>query len=1056
MQLAEISIRRPVFATVLSLLIVLVGAVSFNRLTVREYPKIDEPVVTVSVRYAGASAEVIESQVTKPLEDSIAGIDGVDVITSISRAEQGQITVRFRLEKDADSAAAEVRDRTSRVRNRLPQAIEEPVISKVEADAFPVIQVGFSSESLSALEINDLVNRIVKPRLQTVTGVADVRVFGERKYAMRVWLDSDKMASYRLTTQDVEDAIRRSNLELPAGRIESQQREFTVTSQTNLVRPGQFGDIVIRNVSGFSVKVRDVARVQEGAADERTAVRLNGRPAVAVGVIRQATANPLDLSKGVRDVLPKLRADLPADLRVEIANDNSVFIDRSVKNVYRTIAEAVLLVALVIFVFLRTVRASIIPIVTIPVSLVGTFALMALAGFTINTLTLLALVLAIGLVVDDAIVMLENIFRHIEEGMDPFSASIKGAREIGFAVVTMTATLVAVYAPLAFTPGRTGRLFVEFALALAGAVVVSGFVALTLTPMMCSQLLRHNPKPNRFDRFMERVLTSVSDRYGNALRWVVTARFGSSKAAGRSGFGSRLAGFALQARWLVVAVMLFCAAAIALIFPTMKQELSPLEDRGVILANVNAPDGATLEYTNRYAQALEEMGKPFKEFDRIFANVGNPTVAQASVVYRTVDWDNRTRSTIEMARELQPKFNALPGVTAFPITPPSLGQGFRERPLNFVVQTSDSYQNLSLVVRQMLDEIAKNPGIVSPDVDLRLNKPSLRIDIERDKAADLGVSVEVVAKAIETLLGGRNVTRYKRDAEQYDVIVQTQASGRSTPEDIDRIYVRGKNDAMIPLSALVKVRESVSPRELNHFGQRRSVSITASLSADYSLGEALTFMNQAAGKVLKPGYSTDLNGTSREFKNSQGALAIVFVLALVFIFLVLAAQFESFVDPLVIMLSVPLSMIGALMTLKWSGGSLNVYSQIGLITLVGLITKHGILIVEFTNQLRGQGMEMIDALVKASAQRLRPILMTTGAMVLGAVPLALADGAGAESRRQIGWVIVGGMSLGTLLTIFVVPTMYTLFARRKIPGANKKVAKEQPDDPMLHPDYVAK
>ena len=1059
MQIAEISIRRPVFATVLSLLIVLVGAVSFNRLTVREYPKIDEPVVTVSVRYAGASAEVIESQVTKPLEDSIAGIDGVDVITSISRADQAQISVRFRLEKDADSAAAEVRDRTSRVRNRLPQAIEEPVIAKVEADAFPVIQVAFSSETLSALQINDLVNRIVKPRLQTVTGVADVRIFGERKYAMRVWLDSDKMASYRLTTQDVEDAIRRSNLELPAGRIESQQREFSVTSQTNLVRPGQFDEIIIKTVNGFPVKVRDVARVQEGAADERSTVRLNGRPAVAVGVIRQATANPLDLSKGVRDALPKLRADLPADLLVDIANDNSVFIDRSVRNVYRTIVEAVLLVALVIFVFLRTARASIIPIVTIPVSLIGTFALMALAGFTINTLTLLALVLAIGLVVDDAIVMLENIFRHIEEGMDPFSASIKGAREIGFAVVTMTATLVAVYAPLAFTPGRTGRLFVEFALALAGAVVVSGFVALTLTPMMCSQLLRHNPKPNRFDRLMERVLTSISERYGAALRWVVTARYqssGPSGSAGRGAFTGRVAGFILQARWLVVAVMLLCAAAIALIFPTMKQELSPLEDRGVILANVNAPDGATLEYTNRYAQALEEMGKPYQEFDRIFANVGNPTVAQASVVYRTVDWDKRTRSTIEMARELQPKFNALPGVTAFPITPPSLGQGFRERPLNFVIQTSDSYQNLNAVVRQMLDEIAKNPGIVSPDVDLRLNKPALRIDIERDKAADLGVSVEVVAKAVETLLGGRNVTRYKRDAEQYDVIVQTQASGRSTPEDIDRIYVRGKNDAMIPLSALVKVRESVSPRELNHFGQRRSVSITASLSGDYSLGEAITFMNQTAGKVLKTGYSTDLNGTSREFKNSQGALAIVFVLALVFIFLVLAAQFESFVDPLVIMLSVPLSMIGALLALKWSGGSLNVYSQIGLITLVGLITKHGILIVEFTNQLRGQGMEMIDALVKASAQRLRPILMTTGAMVLGAVPLALADGAGAESRQQIGWVIVGGMSLGTLLTIFVVPTMYTLFARSKIPGANQKVAKEQPDEPLLHPDYVAK
>uniref|UniRef100_UPI00286C7B85 efflux RND transporter permease subunit n=1 Tax=Polaromonas sp. TaxID=1869339 RepID=UPI00286C7B85 len=562
MLLAEVSIRRPVFATVLSLLIVLVGAVSFNRLTVREYPKIDEPVVTVSVRYAGASAEVIESQVTKPLEDSIAGIDAVDVITSISRADQAQISVRFRLEKDADSAAAEVRDRTSRVRNRLPQAIEEPVIAKVEADAFPVIQIAFSSESMTPLQINDLVNRIVKPRLQTVTGVADVRIFGERKYAMRVWLDTDKLASYRLTTQDVEDAIRRSNLELPAGRIESQQREFSVTSQTDLVRPSQFAEVVVKTVNGFPVKIRDVARVEEGAANDRTAVRLNGRSAVAVGVIRQATANPLDLSKGVQEAIPKLKADLPPDMLIDIANDNSVFIDRSVRNVYRTIAEAVGLVALVIFVFLRTLRASIIPIITIPVSLIGTFALMALAGFTINTLTLLALVLAIGLVVDDAIVMLENIFRHIEEGMDPFSAGIKGAREIGFAIVTMTATLVAVYAPLAFTPGRTGRLFVEFALALAGAVVVSGFVALTLTPMLCTQLLRHNPKPNRFDRGMERVLTVVSDRYGAALRWVVTRRY---RPAGNASMGQRIGGWVLQARWIVLAVMLVSAVAILLV-----------------------------------------------------------------------------------------------------------------------------------------------------------------------------------------------------------------------------------------------------------------------------------------------------------------------------------------------------------------------------------------------------------------------------------------------------------------------------------------------------------
>ena len=1012
MQLAEVSIRRPVFATVLSLLILLIGAVSYTRLAVREYPKIDEPVVTVRVHYGGASAEVIETQVTKPLEDSIAGIDAVDVLTSISRPEDSQISVRFRLEKDADTAAAEVRDRVSRVRNRLPQAIDEPVIAKVEADAFPVIWLAFSSDTRSRLEINDLVNRIVKARLQTVTGVADVRIFGERKFAMRVWLDADKLAAFRLTTQDVEDAIRRQNLELPAGRIESQQREFSVVSQTDLTTPAQFGDVVVKTVNGFPVRIRDVGRVEEGAADERSAVRLNGLSAISAGVIRQTTANPLELSKGVRAMLPRLQEDLPPDVKIDIANDNSVFIDRAVKSVYTTIAEAVALVALVIFVFLRTVRASIIPIVTIPVSLIGSFALMQLAGFSINTLTLLALVLAIGLVVDDAIVMLENIYRHIEEGMAPFAAAIHGAREIGFAIVAMTLTLAAVYAPLAFTPGRTGRLFVEFALALAGAVVASGFVALTLSPMMCSLLLRHNPNPNWFDRSMERWLTALANGYGRLLRGVLTGW-----------------------RWAVVAVMAACAVGIALIYPNMRQELSPLEDRGVILANVNAPDGATLEFTDRYARRLEEIGQQYPEFDRIFANIGNPTVSQGSVVYRAVDWSERSRSTLDIARELQPKFNQLAGINAFPVTPPSLGQGFRERPVNFVVQTSDSYENLNRVMRQLMDEVAKNPGFVAPDVDLRLSKPELRIEVDRERAADLGVSVDAVARAIETMLGGRQVTRYKRDAEQYDVIVQTAATGRSTPEDIDRIQLRARGDVMVPLSALVTVHESVSPRELNHFGQRRSATLTSNLAPDYSLGEALAFLDTTAGQVLKPGYTTDLNGISREFRSSQGALVIVFVLALLFIFLVLAAQFESFVDPLIIMFSVPLSMIGALLALRATGGSINVYSQIGLITLVGLVTKHGILIVEFTNQLRQRGEPMLEALIHASAQRLRPILMTTGAMVLGAVPLALATGAGAESRRQIGWVIVGGMSIGTLLTIFVVPTMYALLARQRVPGA---------------------
>lgn len=1019
MQLAEASVRRPVLAVVMSLLIVLVGLVSFSGLPLREYPKIDEPTVTVTTRYTGASAEVIESQVTKPLEDSIAGIDGVDVITSISRPEQSQITVRFRLEKDADTAAAEVRDRTSRVRNSLPQAIIEPVIAKVEADAFPVIWLAFSSDTLNPLQINDLINRVVKPRLQTVTGVADVRIFGERKYAMLVSLDVARLASYQLTSQDVEDAIRRNNLELPAGRIESNTREFSVSAQTDLQQAHEFGDIVIRNVNGFSVKLRDVADIREGTANERSRVRLNGQAAISAGVIRQATANPLELSAGVREMIPRLKADLPDGMSIDIANDNSVFIDRSIRSVFITIVEAVVLVSLVIFVFLRTVRASIIPIITIPVSLIGAFAMMALAGFTINTLTLLALVLAIGLVVDDAIVVLENIYRHIEEGLDPFSAAIKGVREISFAVIAMTMTLAAVFAPLAFTPGRTGKLFSEFALALAGAVIVSGFVALTLAPMLSAKLLRHNPNPSWFDRSMERWLTALTTGYENLLRLILT-----------------------RARWAMVLVMLASGVGIAVIYPTMKQELAPLEDRGIVLATINAPDGSTLDFTDRYALELEKIGQAYPEFDRIFASMGNPTTGQGTVIYRAVDWEERERTTLQMAREMGPKFGALSGVNAFPITPPSLGQGFRARPLNFVIQTSDSYQNLSEVAQAFMVEVGKNPGILQANVDLRLNKPELRVVVDRVKAAELGVSVDVVARTIETMLGGRVITRYKRDAEQYDVVVRTSPDARSTPDDIDLIQVRGRQNTMIPLSSLVTVTETVSPRELNHFGQRRSASITAGLAPDYSLGEALDFMDATAAKLLKPGYTTELNGTSREFKNAQGALAIVFVLALLFIFLVLAAQFESFVDPFVILLSVPLSMIGALLALKYTGGSLNVYSQIGLITLVGLITKHGILIVEFTNQLRERGMAMQEALIKASAQRLRPILMTTGAMVLGAVPLALATGAGAESRTQIGWVIVGGMSLGTLLAVFVVPTMYALLARQAVPGPNKTVAND--------------
>ena len=1011
MKISELCIRRPVFATVLSLAVMLIGLVSYTRLPVREYPKIDEPVMTVDTTYRGASAEIIESRITKPLEDSLAGIEGVDVITSISRQENSQISVRFKLERNPDSAASDVRDRVSRVRNLLPTDIDEPVIAKVEADANPIIWLAFSSDKHSALEVTDIANRIVKPRMQTLPGAADVRIFGERKFAMRIWLDRDRLAAFSLTPQDVEDALRRQNVEVPAGRIESESREFSVVAKTDLTQPEQFAGIIVKQASdargSYPVRIGDLGRVEIGAASERSTVRFNGKPAVALGVIKQATANPLDLSKALRAELPKVTSELPAGMRVDIAYDSSIFIDRSIDSVFTTIGEAVVLVLLIIFFFLRNLRATLIPLVTIPVSLIGSFALMYILGFTINTLTLLALVLAIGLVVDDAIVVLENIYRHIEEGMPRREAAFKGAKEIGFAVVAMTITLAAVYAPVAFMTGRTGKLFVEFALTLAGAVLVSGFVALTLSPMMCSVLLRHEEKHG-----------AAYTRIENFLNWMT------------QGY-RRILVATLEKRWIVMLVFLLIALSSVVLLKSLKSELSPVEDRGVILGVFLGPEGATLDYTDKYAKQLEGIYSATNDVERYFVVAGNPTVSQGISFIGLADWAERKRSAGEIVKELFPKFMGIPGVLAFPVLPPSLGQSPSERPVNFVVVTSASYPELLVMTNKILAEAAKNPGLTNIDTDLKLNKPELSVAVNRDKSSDTGVQIETVGRTLETMLGGRQVTRFKQNSEQYDVIVQVAGVERSSPSDIRDIFVRAKDGSMIPLANLISVDETVSPRELNHFGQRRAVRITASLAPGYTMGEALTFMEKTANSVLTPGYAIDYAGQSREFKTSSSSLAITFVLALAFIYLVLAAQFESFRDPFIIMLTVPLSMTGALLALLLTGGTLNVYSQIGLVTLVGLITKHGILIVEFANQLQEKGRDLKQAVIEASELRLRPILMTTGAMVLGTIPLALAKGAGAESRQQIGWVIVGGLLLGTFFTLFVVPTVYTLLARRK-------------------------
>ncbi|MCU0803765.1 MAG: efflux RND transporter permease subunit [Burkholderiales bacterium] len=1023
MRFTEILIRRPVLATVLNLVVLLVGVVAFERLPIREYPRIDEPVVTVDTTYRGASAEIIESRVTKVLEDSLAGIEGVDTLTSISRGENSQITVKFRLERDPDAAASDVRDRVARVRGRLPTDIDEPVIAKVEADANPIIWLAFSSDRFSPLEVSDFASRIVKTRLQTLPGAADVRVFGERRYSMRIWLDRNKLAAYKLTPQDVEDALRRQNIEVPAGRIESRTREYSVVAETDLATPAQFDDVIIKYVNNYPVRVSDIGRSELAARDDRSIVRFNGRPAVALGVIKQATANPLELSNAIRAELPRIVADLPEGVAVNVAYDSSVFIDRSIKAVFRTILEAIVLVALVIFFFLRSVRASLIPLVTIPVSLVGAFGLMYAFGFTVNTLTLLALVLAIGLVVDDAIVVLENIYRHIESGMAPLEAALSGVREISFAVVAMTLTLAAVYAPIAFMTGRTGRLFVEFALTLAGAVIVSGFTALTLSPMMCSKLLRRQTHHGRFYNAVERALQGFTDHY------------------------RRMLGRALDARWVVVALAVAVALASGFLFKVLKQELAPIEDRGTVLGVFFGPEGATIDFTDRYAKRLEEIYAKTPDVERYFVVSGNPVVSQGLSFVGLTDWDARTRRSADVASELRPRFFSLPGVFAFPILPLSLGQSPRAKPVEVVIVTSGSYEELEQVVSRVMAEAQKNPGLLAVETDLRLNKPEIKVQVDRDRAADAGVQVEGVGRVLETMLGGRQVTRFKKNAEQYDVIVQMLPADRTNPNDISDIFVRGRDGGMVPLSSIVTPRLTVAPRELNHFAQRRAATISANLAPGYSLGEALGFLEAAIKKELPPGAAIDFNGVSREFRISSAGLYVTFLLALAFIYLVLAAQFESFRDPLIIMVTVPLSITGALGALYLTGNSLNVFSQIGLVTLVGLITKHGILLVEFSNQLRDQGRALREAVVEAAVLRLRPILMTTGAMVLGAVPLAFAHGAGAESRAAIGWVIVGGLLVGTPLTLLVVPTVYTLLARRKRAGEAAPAGRARAPEP---------
>lgn len=1008
MVLSELSIRRPVLATVVMLVVVLLGIIAYVQLEVREYPDIDVPVVSVETRYPGASAKVIESQVTIPLEEELSGIDGIDYISSTSRAEKSQITVRFKLSRDEDAAASDVRDRVARARGQLPNDVDEPIIAKIEADANALIWIVFFSDRHSQTEVTETIDQLIKDRLQILPGVAKIIFFAPRYYAMRIWLDRESLAAYAMTPGDVEDALRQQNVEIPAGRVESGAREFTVLAETDLNTPREFEQIILRNADGHLVRLKDVARVELGAEENREIARYDGRPATALGVVKQGTANPLSVAHSVHDILPELLALLPEGMNGEVDWDRSTYVEASINAVFVTIAEAFFLVLGVIFLFLGSWRATLIPLVTIPISLIGAFFLIYSFGFTVNSLTLLAMVVAIGLVVDDAIVMLENIYRHIEQGMNRMQAALQGSKEIGFAVIAMTMTLVAVFAPVGFTPGRTGKLFTEFALTLAGAVLISGFVALTLTPMMCSKMLsRKDRAEGTLSDKVHRVVERASERYRTVLR------------------------AALSYRSTIFALAGLIALSSVFLFTSLSSELSPQEDRGYVVGYFLGPEGATPDYMEKNAIELEKL---FVETEgvrgRFYTGVGRPTVNQGFAFIILDDWDDRDRHALDIIRDLRPKMWAVPGVLAFPINPGSFGQSSMDNDIDFVIQTSGSYEELNESVLDIMAKVRDNPAFGALSTDLKLNKPELKVNLNRNKAAALGVRVDEVGRTLETMLGGREVTRFKRGSEQYDVILKIENVDRRNPDHLRSIFVRNNRGDMIQLDNLVTLSEDVTPRELNHFNKLRSATINANLAPGYSLGEAVGALEEAADEVTAD-ILTDYKGNTREFRESTATMAVTFLLALGFIYLFLSAQFESFVDPLIIMLTVPLAMAGALGTIHLTGGTLNVYSQIGLIALIGLISKHGILIVEFANRRQEEGADKLAAVVDSAVLRLRPILMTTGAMVLGALPLALATKAGAESRQAIGWVLVGGLVFGTFFTLFVVPAFYTLLSRTR-------------------------
>jgi multidrug efflux pump len=980
--------------------LVLFGAIGFLRLPVREYPDVDSPIVSVSTFLRGANPRVIESTVTDILEEELSTIPGLRTLTSSSVEQFSNVTLEFTLDRDLETAAQDVRDKVNRVRGRLPQDIEEPVVTKQDADAQPFFWLALSGDNYDLLQLSDVADREVKTRLQSLSGVGRAQIFGERRYSMRIWLSPTALAAHGLTVQDVEEAVRSRNVEIPAGRIESDRREFTVRSMGELKTPDEFGNLTVANQNGQLVKLRDLARVELGPESDRSVLRYKGISAVAIGVVRQSKANLIEVSDAIQAELPNIQEALPPGVEINVGFDGARFVRRSIQEAEDTLVLAGILVVIIIFLFLRNPRATVIPGLAIPVSIVAAFGVMYFLGFTINNFTLLALILAIGIVVDDAIIVMENAYRHQEElGETPTDAAEKGTSEIAFAVIATTVALVAVFSPLAFLQGTTGRLFNEFGITLAVAVVISSWVALTLSPMLCARVLKVPKTHGKVFQAFEQTFLGVASRYERALSWT------------------------MRHRWLVIGGAAATVVVAVGVFRMLKREFVPPEDRGFFITITVAPEGASLGYTDGYQRRIEEILGRTPDIDAYFSVVGWGGRVNSGIGFvRLAEWEERERSVQEVIGEVQPQFFGLPGVFAFANQPPAFGFG---SPVQFVVR-HPNFDSLAAGMARFVPRARQINGLINVDTDLRVNKPELVVRYDRDRAEDLGVAIRDISSTLQTMLGGQRISTFTRANKLYEVIAQLEPGDWATPSDMTGLYVRGRGSALIQLDAVASVEEGVGPRQLNHFGRVRSYTLSGSLAPGFTLGEALDSLNVAAAEVLPRGSSVALAGETRELEESGTALYFAFLLALVVVYMVLAAQFESMVHPFTVLLSVPLAVTGALVTLLLAGSTLNLFSQIGMILLIGIVTKNSILLVEYANQLKRRGMTALEAMLESGRIRLRPIVMTSMATIMATMPIALGLGAGAASRRPLGYAIVGGLLFSTLLTVFLVPVVYVL------------------------------